>query len=187
MSWEVCPRTDFLAKLLALFEKAAGRGRCIVAGHTLNSRGINIYIQRASHNNIGRLGVSKNFWHKKGIFWDLVFLHLFFISHEKKRNLRIPYTMNQIVLEMIKFPQKKYMYCRLISYWERSSLYSKVVSASFGSLNCVSWSIKLGKSYVVSSLSESRKKALKPIKSVGSFFCTNTQTNKFCRLCLFFI
>ena len=64
----------FLAKFLAFFEKAAGRDRCIVAGHTPNSRGINIYIERASHNNIGRLGVSKNFWRKKGIFvWTSFF------------------------------------------------------------------------------------------------------------------
>ena len=70
---EVYPRTDFLA----LFEKAAGRGRCIVAGHTSNSRGINIYIERASHNNIGRLGVSKNFWRKKGIFFWTSFFFIF--------------------------------------------------------------------------------------------------------------
>ena len=67
----------FLAKFLALFEKAAGRGRCIVAGHTPNSRGINIYIERASHNNIGRLGVSKNFWRKKGIFFWTSFFFTF--------------------------------------------------------------------------------------------------------------
>ena len=67
----------FLAKILALFEKAAGRGRCIVAGHTPNSRGINSYIERASHNNIGRLGVSKNFWRKKGIFFGPRFFSLF--------------------------------------------------------------------------------------------------------------
>ena len=72
--WEVCSRTDFLAKFLALFEKAAGRGRCIVTGHTPKSRGINIYIKTASHNNIERLGVSKNFWRKKGIcFWTSFF------------------------------------------------------------------------------------------------------------------
>ena len=67
----------FLAKFLALFEKAAGRGRCIVAGHTPNSRGINIYIERASHNNIGCLGVSKNFWRKKGIFFWTSFFFTF--------------------------------------------------------------------------------------------------------------
>ena len=75
--WEVCPRTDFLAKFLAFFEKAAGRGRCIVAGHTPNSRSVNIYIERASHNNIGCLGVSKNFCRKKGIFFGPRFFSLF--------------------------------------------------------------------------------------------------------------
>ena len=65
----------FLAKLLALFKKAAGRGKCIVAGHTPNSRGINIYIERASHNNIGRRGAPKIFWRKKYIFfWTSFFL-----------------------------------------------------------------------------------------------------------------
>jgi len=67
----------FLAKFLTLFEKAAGRGESVVAGHTPNSLGINIYIKRVSHNSIGRLGASKNFWHKKCIFLDLVFFHFF--------------------------------------------------------------------------------------------------------------
>ena len=71
LPWEVCPRTDFLA----LFEKAAGM--CIVAGHTPNFRGINIYIERASQNNIGRLRVSKNFWRKKSIFFGPRFFSLF--------------------------------------------------------------------------------------------------------------
>ena len=98
LPWEVCPRTDFLAKFLALFEKAAGRGRCIVAGHTPNSRGINIYIEKASHNNIGRLGASKNFWRKKGIFFWTSFFFTFsseiflwtnphFFSKKKSKNL----------------------------------------------------------------------------------------------------
>ena len=60
LPWEVCPRTDFLAKFLALFEKAAGRGKCIVDGHTPNSRGINIYIKRVYQLNFcasfGRVG-----------------------------------------------------------------------------------------------------------------------------------
>ena len=97
LPWEVCPRTDFWA-FLALFEKAAGRGRCIVAGHTPNSRGINIYIERASHNNIGRLGVSKNFWRKNGIFFWISFFFTFsseiflwtnphFFSKKKGENL----------------------------------------------------------------------------------------------------
>ena len=57
---KVCPRGDFLAflaKFLALFEKAAGRRESVVAGYTPNSRGINSYIERVSHNNIGRLGL----------------------------------------------------------------------------------------------------------------------------------
>ena len=67
----------FFGKILALFEKAAGRGSCIVAGYTPNSRGINIYIERAPHNNIGRLGGSKNFWCKKGIFFWTSFFFTF--------------------------------------------------------------------------------------------------------------
>ena len=70
---KVCPKSDFLA----LFEKAAGRGESIVAGHTPNSRGINSYIKRTSHNNIGCLGVSKKFWRKKGIFFGPRFFSLF--------------------------------------------------------------------------------------------------------------
>ena len=66
LPWEVCPRTDFLAffgKMFGTFWKSGRPWQVyqIVAGHTPNSRGINIYIERVSHNNIGRLGVSKNF------------------------------------------------------------------------------------------------------------------------------
>ena len=65
----------FLAKFWALFEKTAGRSTCIVAGHTPHSRGINFYIERVSHNNIGRRGVPKTFWRKKQIFfWTSFFL-----------------------------------------------------------------------------------------------------------------
>ena len=64
----------FLGKFLTLFEKAAGHSESVVAEHTPNSRGINDYIKRVSHSNIGRLGVSKNFWRKKGIFfWNSFF------------------------------------------------------------------------------------------------------------------
>ena len=71
------PQDQFFRKFLSLFEKAVGRGKCIVAGHTPNSLGINIYIERASHNNIGCLGVSKNFWRKKDIFFGPRFFSLF--------------------------------------------------------------------------------------------------------------
>ena len=68
----------FLAKFLTLFEKAAGRSESVVAGHTPNSRGINNYIERVSHNNIGRLGLSIIFWRKKGNFFlDLIFFSFF--------------------------------------------------------------------------------------------------------------
>ena len=69
----------FLAKFLALFEKAAGRSETVVAGYTPNSRGINSYIKRVSQNNIGRLGVFRNFWRKKGIFFGPRFFWEFFM------------------------------------------------------------------------------------------------------------
>ena len=74
---KVCPKSDFWAKCLTLFEKAAGRSESVVAGHTPKSRGINSYIKRVSHSNIGRLGVSKNFWRKKYIFFGPRFFSLF--------------------------------------------------------------------------------------------------------------
>ena len=71
---KVCPKSDFLAKILALFEKAAGRGESIVAGHTPNSRGINSYIKRVSHNNIGHGGALPRFLEQNSTkFWTPLF------------------------------------------------------------------------------------------------------------------
>ena len=74
---KVCPRGDFFGKIFGTFWKS-GRPWQVYSGRTYpNPRGINIYIERASHNNIGRLGVSKNFWRKKGIFFGPRFFSLF--------------------------------------------------------------------------------------------------------------
>ena len=70
---KVCPRGDFLA----LFEKATGRRESVVAGYTPNSRGINSYIKRVSHNNIGRLGLFITFWRKKYFFFGPRFFSFF--------------------------------------------------------------------------------------------------------------
>ena len=77
----VCPRGDFLAKFLALFAKAAGRSETVVAGYTPNSQGINSYIKRVYHNNIGRLGLPITFWRKKQIFFGPPFFFHFFIQN----------------------------------------------------------------------------------------------------------
>ena len=60
----------FLAKCLTFFEKAAGRSKSVVAGHTPISRGINSYIERVSHNNIGCREASKRFNVNSRNFFD---------------------------------------------------------------------------------------------------------------------